>query len=80
MKTSQKSSVAYMETTEQRRLNETREKGIPWKKWGPYLSETTMGHCPRRLQPGRECLELFQPRAIALSRLSMGRRWAGWSV
>ena len=20
-------------------LNETREGGIPWKKWGPYLSE-----------------------------------------
>ena len=23
----------------QRRLNEAREAGIPWKKWGPYLSE-----------------------------------------
>ncbi len=43
MKTSQKSSVAYMETTEQRRLNETREEGTPWKKWGPYLSERQWG-------------------------------------
>ena len=43
MKTTQKSSVAYMETTEQRRLNEAREKGTPWKKWGPYLSERQWG-------------------------------------
>jgi len=43
MKTTQKSSVAYMDTTEQRRLNETREEGIPWKKWGPYLSERQWG-------------------------------------
>jgi hypothetical protein len=32
-----------METNEQRRLDETREKGIPWKKWGPYLSERQWG-------------------------------------
>jgi hypothetical protein len=29
--------------TEQKRLNETREAGIPWKKWGPYLSERQWG-------------------------------------
>src|SRR5690242_873200 len=27
-----------VDVTEQKRLNEAREKGIPWKKWGPYLS------------------------------------------
>jgi hypothetical protein len=27
----------------QRRLNEAREKQIPWKKWGPYLSERQWG-------------------------------------
>jgi len=30
-------------TKEQKRLNETREAGIPWKKWGPYLSERQWG-------------------------------------
>ncbi len=40
---SQKSTVTYIETKEQRRLNDTREKGIPWKKWGPYLSERQWG-------------------------------------
>jgi hypothetical protein len=29
--------------TEQKRLNDAREKGIPWKKWGPYLSERQWG-------------------------------------
>jgi Glycosyl hydrolase family 63 C-terminal domain len=43
MNPSQKSPLAYMETSEQRRLNEAREKGIPWKKWGPYLSERQWG-------------------------------------
>jgi hypothetical protein len=32
-----------VETSEQRRLNEAREKGTPWKKWGPYLSERQWG-------------------------------------
>jgi len=31
------------EVTEQKRLNEARERGIPWKKWGPYLSERQWG-------------------------------------
>jgi hypothetical protein len=41
--TSKKSSVTYIETKEQRRLNDARESGIPWKKWGPYLSERQWG-------------------------------------
>jgi len=39
----QKPGIAYMETNEQRRLNDAREKKIPWKKWGPYLSERQWG-------------------------------------
>ena len=31
------------DVNEQRRLNEAREQGIPWKKWGPYLSERQWG-------------------------------------
>ena len=30
-------------TAEHRRLDETRERGVPWKKWGPYLSERQWG-------------------------------------
>ena len=38
-----KPPLDYVETTEQKRLNEARERGIPWKKWGPYLSERQWG-------------------------------------
>src|SRR6478672_7503603 len=31
------------ETAEQKRLNEARDAGIRWKKWGPYLSERQWG-------------------------------------
>jgi Mannosylglycerate hydrolase MGH1-like glycoside hydrolase domain len=31
------------DVAEQQRLNEAREAGIPWRKWGPYLSERQWG-------------------------------------
>jgi hypothetical protein len=31
------------DTIEQKRLNDAREARIPWKKWGPYLSERQWG-------------------------------------
>ena len=34
---------ATADCTEQKRLNDAREAGIPWKKWGPYLSERQWG-------------------------------------
>ncbi len=33
----------FVDCTEQKRLNEAREKKVPWKKWGPYLSERQWG-------------------------------------
>jgi hypothetical protein len=33
----------YEQVAEQKRLNEAREQGVPWKKWGPYLSERQWG-------------------------------------
>jgi hypothetical protein len=30
-------------TAEQRRLDEAREEGVPWRQWGPYLSERQWG-------------------------------------
>ena len=43
MKSSDRPHIAYVETSEQRRLNDAREAGVPWKKWGPYLSERQWG-------------------------------------
>jgi hypothetical protein len=31
------------DTAEQKRLNEARERNVPWRKWGPYLSERQRG-------------------------------------
>src|SRR5271166_3743898 len=31
------------ETVEQKRLNEARDQKVPWRKWGPYLSERQWG-------------------------------------
>ena len=41
--TQERTPLLYAEVTEQKRLNEAREKGTPWKKWGPYLSERQWG-------------------------------------
>jgi hypothetical protein len=32
-----------IDVAEQKRLNDARESAIPWKKWGPYLSERQWG-------------------------------------
>jgi hypothetical protein len=40
---SKRAPLSYVEVTEQKRLNDARELGIPWKKWGPYLSERQWG-------------------------------------
>jgi hypothetical protein len=34
---------AIVDVAEQARLNEAREAQVPWKKWGPYLSERQWG-------------------------------------
>ena len=36
-------SPERLDCVEQTRLNEARENAIPWKKWGPYLSERQWG-------------------------------------
>ena len=33
----------FVDCTEQKRLNDARNQGVPWKKWGPYLSERQWG-------------------------------------
>ena len=36
-------ATRIVDVAEQKRLNDAREAGIPWKKWGPYLSERQWG-------------------------------------
>jgi hypothetical protein len=35
----QSSTTDPARTVEELRLDEAREKGVPWRQWGPYLSE-----------------------------------------
>src|ERR1700704_5034339 len=56
---SQKPHLAYVETNEQHRLNETREKGVPWKKWGPYLSERQWGTVREDYSPSGDAWNYF---------------------
>jgi hypothetical protein len=43
VKTQPNQPLSHAEVTEQKRLNEARQSGVPWKKWGPYLSERQWG-------------------------------------
>jgi Glycosyl hydrolase family 63 C-terminal domain len=43
MNPSEKPTTDHAQTNEQKRLKDAREAGVPWKKWGPYLSERQWG-------------------------------------
>ena len=43
MRSNQNPPIDDTQTKEQKRVNDAREAGIPWKKWGPYLSERQWG-------------------------------------
>ena len=36
-------TIEPAKTAEVQRLDEAREKGVPWRQWGPYLSERQWG-------------------------------------
>jgi hypothetical protein len=46
-------------TTEEIRLRQAREKGIPWKKWGPYLSERQWGTVREDYSEGGDAWNFF---------------------
>ena len=63
----------FVDCTEQKRLNDAREQGIPWKKWGPYLSERQWGTVREDYSAGRRRLGLLHPRPGPLAGLPLGR-------
>jgi len=48
-----------IDVAEQKRLNEAREAGIPWKKWGPYLSERQWGTVREDYSEGGDAWNYF---------------------
>lgn len=47
------------DTAEQKRLNDAREAGTPWKKWGPYLSERQWGTVREDYSPNGDAWNYF---------------------
>ncbi|MGZ5393512.1 MAG: MGH1-like glycoside hydrolase domain-containing protein, partial [Mycobacterium sp.] len=46
-------------TPEHARLNEAREQAVPWKKWGPYLSERQWGTVREDYSPNGDAWNFF---------------------
>ena len=67
----------YTEVIEQKRLNDARELGVPWKKWGPYLSERQWGTVREDYSHDGNAWRLLLPRPIAFACVPLGRGWAG---
>jgi len=59
MKPSQKSPIDYAQTNEQIRLNDARDTAVPWKKWGPYLSERQWGTVREDYSEGGDAWNFF---------------------
>ena len=49
----------FVDVTEQERLNEAREAGVLWKKWGPYLSERQWGTVREDYSEGGDAWNYF---------------------
>ena len=65
---------AATKTAEDKRLAEAREKKVPWRRWGPYVSERQWGTVREDYSAGGDRVGLLQPRPGALARLPLGRR------
>ena len=65
--------TGVVDCTEQKRLNEAREAGIPWKKWGPYLSERQWGTVREDYSPDGNAWDYFTARPVPLAGLPVGR-------
>jgi hypothetical protein len=59
MTANQKSPIHKVETSEQKRLKDAREAGVPWRKWGPYLSERQWGTVREDYSEGGDAWNFF---------------------
>jgi mannosylglycerate hydrolase MGH1-like protein len=59
MNPTERMPVAPIETNEQKRLTDSRELSIPWRKWGPYLSERQWGTVREDYSEGGDAWNFF---------------------
>ena len=64
-----------IDCAEQKRLNDAREAEIPWKKWGPYLSERQWGTVREDYSPNGDAWNFFT-HDQSLRNQSVGRSWS----
>jgi hypothetical protein len=57
-------------TAEHKRLEEARTQNIPWKKWGPCLSERQWGTVREDYSESGAAWELLRPPARTTERLN----------
>jgi hypothetical protein len=60
-------------TAEERRLQESTDRRVHWKRWGPYLSERAWGTVREDYSPGGTAWE-YLPHDHARSRAYRGMR------
>ena len=64
---------AVAATEEHERLEEARTGAVPWKAWGPYLSERQWGTVREDYSAGGDAWSVLPARPGALARLPLGR-------
>jgi hypothetical protein len=62
---------------EQYRLDEARDQGFPWKKWGPYLSERQWGTVREDYSDDGNAWDYFSHDQARSPGISLGRGWTG---
>jgi hypothetical protein len=73
-----RTSPERAKTAEEMRLDEAGEKGVPWKQWGPYLSERQWGTVREDYSENGDAWNYFHPRPGSFTRLSLGRGRPYW--
>ena len=67
------STIPPAKAAEAQRLDEAREQGVPWRQWGPYLSERQWGTVREDYSPRGDAWDYFPPRPRPQPRLPQGR-------
>ena len=64
------------DNAERKRLDEAREQGLSWKKWGPYLSERQWGTVREDYSDNGAAWDYFSPTINHAHALIAGGRTA----
>jgi hypothetical protein len=72
------SSPKRAKTTEELRLDEAREKAVPWKQWRPYLSERQWGTVREDYSENGDAWNYFTHDHARSRAYHWGEDWTCW--